>query len=318
MTPLWRKLWYHLVSVCITDSWKCPFSADWSWSFLILNLSILLDWPAILVSLLILDSSYRLLLLNCFKLCGLPAWTSHINLSLLLYLLIRANCLECSLICLLFSIYCLFLSRFICSRLHFRFFRLVVSILWISIWRHKWPHNRRICFGSHVSALRINSFLHVFCFLHTHFLQSLFVYWLEIFLNGHFTDVILLLIAFITTLTTMIGAFCPRKSWFKTWLFFVINIHRSPLFYWWSWLEFPIPPFWALASLFGEHIFKSSHCVKPMRISLDLYLSLTLVLVSFFRRRLFCLWTSCHFELTSPLHELVEHIVLHDCVIQKF
>ena len=202
--------------------------------------------------------------------------------------MIRTNFLKNNLICLLFSVYCLFLSRFVCSRLSFCFFWLVFFVLCISIWRHKRPHNRRICFGSHVSALLVNGFLHVFCFLHIHFLQSLFIYRLEILLYCHFTDVILLLITFITTLTIMIGAFCPWDSWFKTWLFFVINIHRFPLFYWWTWLEFPIPPFRAFASLFREHIFKSSHCVKSMRISLSLYLSLTRILVSFFRRRLFC------------------------------
>ena len=202
--------------------------------------------------------------------------------------MIRINFLKNNLICLLFSIYCLFLIRFICSRLSFRFFRLVFFVLCVSIWGHKWPHNRRICFWSHVSALLVNSFLHVFCFLHVHFLQSLLVNRLEILLYGHFTDVILLLITFITTLTLMIGAFCPWESWLETWLFFVINIHRFPFFYWWAWLEFHIPSFRALASLFGEHIFKSSHCVKSMRIFLGLYLCLTRILVSFFRRRLFC------------------------------
>ena len=229
----------------------------------------------------------------------------------------RAKLLKC-LTCLLFSIYWLFLSRFVCSRLFFLFLRLVFFFLCISIWWHKRPQNRRICFGSHVSTLLINSFLHVLWFIHTHLLQSLLVYRLEILLDGHFMNVILLQFASITALTTMMGTFCSWKSWFKTWSFFVINIHRFPLFYWWAWLEFPIPPFRALASLFGEHIFKSSYCVKSMRISLGLYLSLTRVVVSFFWSRLFCLQTCCHLKLTCPLHELVEHIVFHDSVIQEF
>ena len=222
-----------------------------------------------------------------------------------------------NLIRFLVSAYCLFLSRFVYARLSLRFFRLNLFVLCISILRHKRPHYRRICLWSHVSALLINSFLHIFCSLQIHFLQSLFVYRLKIFLYSHFTDVVLLLLAFITALTTMIGAFCPLKSGLKVRVFFLINIHRFSLFYWWAWLKFPISTFRALARLFRKHILKSSYCIKSMRISLGLYLSLTRTLVSFPRWRLFCLGTCRHFKLTGPLHKLVENIILHDSVIQK-
>ena len=99
--------------------------------------------------------------------------------------------------------------------------------------------------------------------------------------------------------------------------FLKIHILAFSPFHWRTWLIISIVPNCAFAQFFSKRVLKPCLCEESMRISLRCYLGLAEITRAFFRRRFFWFWSCCHFKLTCSLHELIKHIIFHDCFIQK-